>query len=59
MAFPYLTRVFPAPVEAHGVPLSVTCVFTDNTEHICFAELLSLSNQEELSGVAVAPQSSQ
>lgn len=50
--------VFPAPVEAHSVPLSVTCVFTDSTEHICFAELLSPLNQDELSGVAVALQSS-
>lgn len=58
MAFPCLTRVFPAPVVAHAVPSSVVCVFTDSTEHVCFAELLSPLNQDELSGVAVALQSS-
>lgn len=55
MAFPYLRCVFPARVEAH----TVICEFTDNTEHICFSESLSPLKQDELSGVAVALQSSQ
>lgn len=58
MAFPCLTSVFPAPVVAHAVPSSVACVFTDSTEHVCFAELLSPLNQDELSGAAAALQSS-
>lgn len=54
MAFPCRRYVFPAPVEAH----TVICEITDNTEHVCFAELLSPLNQDGLSGVAVALQSS-